>query len=812
MRTSDPAPTHAAAGTGVPASGPGRDRLWDSLRSVALVRVIVWHSYTWTPLSWFAAIPAMFLAAGVLLEGSLTRHGYLRTLSGRLRRLLLPYWAYATATVATMMLLGWRPTLERSGDVFDLLWWILPLGDPTGTSEAPGLWIPLWYLRAYLWFLLAAGILGQAARRLGWFAPLLLGAAFTAQQTVFAGAPAPLVEFLLYAPFVSAGMVLYHRHIPATGSYDGTAHRKTTSAAAHRTMLIRALLIGGVLIGVVAAVLLTRSGVWPVVVNESYPATFGYGLMTVVVTLALAPLLRRDGTGPVASLITYISRRSLSLYLWHGFGLFAADRLVTRQGIEGPFGLILSGTVVLGVSFAAAGLFGPLEDISARRTRRSEPTASVGAGEAPTIRSRRRELRRSVQVVSVRLLLGAALTGIVASAAVTTPNSNTEAAMPLSGRGALQAAAEFEAALETAETTFTVAPGHVAADATVSAERFARVGVFLEQWAQKHAAEYARRGITYVNLVYTTNDGETTLLRWEKGRGTRRTDPSQFPAVRWYSQTKAATAGWMYLLTDAGVVSPSDPLSRYLPEVPNSDRITLHQLATHTSGIPRSYDSPDSATTDPGADVRRYMTSGELAREPGSGFEYSRVGYTLLGWALERASGISWRAAMTDIAARAGVELGFDEDLVELADGSNRHPGEGTYRGPLYSSGGLVASLSTMAELYQWLLADGLRPASVEAMLTIPASSIGYAAGVGVQCPCRPNGELLSGSRAHHASFAGSYAHDRVSAATYAIRPEIHLGGDGEEVFLTLFHGSEFRSGLLEAISGPGTTASTSRR
>ena len=156
-----------------------RESLWDAMRAFATVRVVAWHTWRWAPLSWVAAMPAMFFTAGVLLEGSVERHGWMSTVRTRMRRLLIPFWLYAITSVVIMLALGWRP---GGGDLWQ---WVLPLGDPIGSSEAPTLWIPLWYLRAYLWFVLASGVLSWVATRLRWWAVFAVGVVAVAQQWVW---------------------------------------------------------------------------------------------------------------------------------------------------------------------------------------------------------------------------------------------------------------------------------------------------------------------------------------------------------------------------------------------------------------------------------------------------------------------------------------------------------------------------------------------------------------------------------------------------------------------------------------------------
>ncbi|MSY07462.1 MAG: hypothetical protein F2723_08975, partial [Actinobacteria bacterium] len=90
--------------TSLPATGTSkRDGLWDSIKAIAVLRVIAWHTWGWAPLSWFGAMPAMFLASGALLAPSLARDGYALTLRNRLKRLMIPYWVYAGTCIIWMV-------------------------------------------------------------------------------------------------------------------------------------------------------------------------------------------------------------------------------------------------------------------------------------------------------------------------------------------------------------------------------------------------------------------------------------------------------------------------------------------------------------------------------------------------------------------------------------------------------------------------------------------------------------------------------------------------------------------------------------
>jgi CubicO group peptidase (beta-lactamase class C family) len=115
------------------------------------------------------------------------------------------------------------------------------------------------------------------------------------------------------------------------------------------------------------------------------------------------------------------------------------------------------------------------------------------------------------------------------------------------------------------------------------------------------------------------------------------------------SVTKAFTALLLTDMVERGEVRLSDSVSKFLPDgvrMPRRGReITLGDLATHTSGLPRvpTNLSPKSMA-DPYVDytparLYEFLTSYELTREPGEKWEYSNLGSGLLGHVLARRAG-----------------------------------------------------------------------------------------------------------------------------------------------------------------------------
>ncbi|MGD9485248.1 acyltransferase [Streptomyces sp. TRM70308] len=186
----------AAEPTGAPApaapAAPGRNRYLDLLRALALLRVVVYHTFGWAWLTFlFPSMGVMFALAGSLMARSLRRPAR-GVIKQRVRRLLLPLWLYGVLVLGMLFFQGWGPAKgEEAWFWLRLLCWVVPVGSPpfpwhigdeggvlsdTWAVQAAA---PLWYLRAYFWFVLLSPLLLWCFRRLPWvtlLAPLGLTA------------------------------------------------------------------------------------------------------------------------------------------------------------------------------------------------------------------------------------------------------------------------------------------------------------------------------------------------------------------------------------------------------------------------------------------------------------------------------------------------------------------------------------------------------------------------------------------------------------------------------------------------------------
>ena len=178
-----------------PRRAPARDRYFDLLRAIALFRVVFYHlmGWSWLPVI-FPSMGVMFALAGNLMARSLRSRPPLQVVRGRMRRLLPPLWLLGAVGVTGMLLQGWGPDAEGHPGWWwlHLTFWILPVSEPPAADTLAGIhgfiggdWaielaVPLWYIRAYLWFVLLSPALLKALRALPWttiLAPIALCAA-----------------------------------------------------------------------------------------------------------------------------------------------------------------------------------------------------------------------------------------------------------------------------------------------------------------------------------------------------------------------------------------------------------------------------------------------------------------------------------------------------------------------------------------------------------------------------------------------------------------------------------------------------------
>ena len=202
--------------------------------------------------------------------------------------------------------------------------------------------------------------------------------------------------------------------------------------------------------------------------------------------------------------------------------------------------------------------------------------------------------------------------------------------------------------------------------------------------------------------------------------------------VRVGSNTKTWTATVILQLVDEGRISLDDPVSRYRPDVPNGENITIAQLLDMTSGL-ANYTEDLGLNEQMDSNPGRVWSPEELlaiglaeppAFPPGEGFLYSNTNYVLLGVIIEQLTGVPVEQAFQD---RVFDPLEMSEtSFPPLTDASIPQPHPQTYT--FGTNVETIDSLVLPPEVQAAATAGTLEPMDV----TDANPSWGWTAGAGI--------------------------------------------------------------------------------
>jgi D-alanyl-D-alanine carboxypeptidase len=124
-----------------------------------------------------------------------------------------------------------------------------------------------------------------------------------------------------------------------------------------------------------------------------------------------------------------------------------------------------------------------------------------------------------------------------------------------------------------------------------------------------------------------------------------------------YSITKSLIATASLYLVGEGLLDLDAPVQTYLTDFPLGSCVTFRQLLSHTSGLPDYGGVPtysEAVKADPGSpwSAETFLDFAQtqgLQFAPGTGWEYSNIGYLLLKRALERITGLSIQKLLEQI-------------------------------------------------------------------------------------------------------------------------------------------------------------------
>ena len=731
-----------------PRIAPGtRDLFLDTVRAVAIIRVVTWHAYGWAPITWVvSAVPAMIFVSGHLFAQSASRRPVDVVVRHRLRRLLIPYWAFAAS--AWLIMAGAHVvtrTPETDLPLRSIPAWILPLNDPRGSVWEGG-WLsqPLWYLRVMLLLLVTAPLLWRATRLLPQLTiAVLLSATVLLElselRTSWHPAWAPdllwkLGDYTLYATFFAFGIAQFHGR---------------PMAAVRSAQLGALAAISGVSWAIVSP---PQGGV----VNNSHILHFFIGAAWLSFAFAARAAITSFARRPqVNTVVRGIGRRSLTIYLWHSAAAITTWHLLVEFAPL-PRGLhsigIAAGTIL--ITAAAVSLFGRLEDRAAGRAGHVVPAATTSTAR----RVRNVGAPRSWQWLATV----AGVVVLAACAAFTVPPAWDE------GRHGRPAGTAFAGAVGFGDTpgpdtgpkaprvpsqaprrpNFDRGPAGSAPASTVSrapitlpttsaADNENGSVEVAESWTpergpvDRELADALRTAVDRWTTTWGIDGIRIAVARpgvfaWDTAIGVNwdGTDVDASASFDIESITKTFTAALMWQMVANGEIDVDATVNSIegVPDWP-ADTYTVRQLLEHRSGLP-DYHNTSGFAPDDQPPIERAITSSLFAPHPGGQF-YSSTNYLILGRYVEDLTGESLDSLIrTRLLQSAGIEPRFSR-----APSTIEAPGGG--------AAGLTTNLSGLLVWGETLLRRhaALRDDAWAQMSKLDEqSSLG--AGIYGYCPC----------------------------------------------------------------------------
>jgi CubicO group peptidase (beta-lactamase class C family) len=233
-----------------------------------------------------------------------------------------------------------------------------------------------------------------------------------------------------------------------------------------------------------------------------------------------------------------------------------------------------------------------------------------------------------------------------------------------------------------------------------------------DAYIRSEAATHFFRGAILVGI-----DGKIVFEK-AYGPADEEWDVSNSPRTKFRiaSLTKQFTAACVLILQERGLLHVQKPIAKYLGDVlpPTWKGVTIHQLLTHTAGIPHpDYSGKQYANIQrTGATPKQLLAlvgNQPLDFTPGTKWNYSNTGYILLGMLVEKLSGQSYAEFLrSNIFQPLGMnDSGYDRETdilkrrasgYQIKDGHLANTDFIDMSTP-FSAGGIY---STVEDMYSW--------------------------------------------------------------------------------------------------------------
>ena len=262
------------------------------------------------------------------------------------------------------------------------------------------------------------------------------------------------------------------------------------------------------------------------------------------------------------------------------------------------------------------------------------------------------------------------------------------------------------------------------------------------------------------------------------------------------STSKALTGTLLGRLVDARVMDLDATVGDYAPGLPEHlHAITVRQLASHTGGIrhysrmltwlPANHESISSQHYASVEDGLTLFIDDELLFPPGSDFNYTTFGYSLLAYLMEQATRTDFASLLDQhLNVPLDTDLRLDDLTVDMPDRATTYTTAKGKWGPAYladpsykwAGGGIAAKPSDLVQIGQALLGDAIVTTPTRSILWSPVALPGsdsnpqnYGIGWRVDTSTRTLGEDQPVQLIHHGGVQMG------GVAFWAIYPELGM-------------------------------------
>jgi CubicO group peptidase (beta-lactamase class C family) len=209
--------------------------------------------------------------------------------------------------------------------------------------------------------------------------------------------------------------------------------------------------------------------------------------------------------------------------------------------------------------------------------------------------------------------------------------------------------------------------------------------------------------------------GDQILLSKGYGMANYELDVPNTPRTKFRlaSVTKTFTTMAIVQLVERKMLSLEDKLSKFIPDYPSGDKITITMLINHSAGIPAipNDDELEKNVYSSTEEVIKLFKHLPLDFEPGKDSRYSNTGFVLLSYIIEKVSGKSYEEFLAEnIFKPAGMnDTGDDRHEKLLKNRASGYmpavDGDGLVNAPFtdnYIKVGAGSLYSTAEDLYRW--------------------------------------------------------------------------------------------------------------